>query len=261
MPSHLQLTSVSLRVADLTRSLAFYAGQLGFTVREKSDHRAALAADPAGPVRLTLLEVPGAAPAPAEAAGLFHAALLLRDRAALGAWLRHAADAGVNFDGFADHGVSDALYLADPDGNGLEVYADRPSATWPRESNGELGMYTRALDLRKLVSEGAAVTDSPLRGARWGHLHLRVTDLARSEAFYRNALGMDTMQRSFPGARFLAADGYHHHLGLNTWGHPRLPRPAGALGIAEAVFARDGATAGTLNDPDGIAVRLEATIA
>lgn len=258
MPSSLQLASVTLRVPDLTRSLAFYAGQLGLTVQARSDHRADLVADPAGPAVLTLLEQADAAPAPADAAGLFHAALLLRDRAALGAWLQGAADAGVNFEGFADHGVSDALYLSDPDGNGLEVYADRPRETWPRTANGELGMFTRTLDLRKLVAEGAAVTGPPLGGARWGHLHLRVTDLERSEAFYLKLLGMETMQRSFPGARFLGADGYHHHVGLNIWGQPRQPRPAGALGLTEAVFRSNRITASsTLLDPDRISLRLE----
>ena len=258
MATNLQLTCVTLRVPDLARSLAFYAGQLGFTVKDQPNHRAGLAADPTGPTLLTLLEVPEAAPAPADAAGLFHAALLLRDRPALGAWLNRAVDAGVNFDGFADHGVSDALYLADPDGNGLEVYADRPRATWPRNASGELEMHTRALDLRQLVAEGARITDSPLGGARWGHLHLRVTDLERSEAYYQRILGMETMQRSFPGARFLAADDYHHHLGINTWGRPRQPRPVAALGLAEAVFRSSQITAAsTLSDPDQISLRVE----
>ncbi len=258
MATNLQLTSVTLRVPDLARSLGFYTGQLGFTVKDQAGHRATLAADPAGPALLTLLEVPKAPPAPADAAGLFHAALLLRDRPALGAWLQHAAGAGVNFEGFADHGVSDALYLVDPDGNGLEVYADRPRETWPRIAGGALKMHTRALDLRKLIAEGAAVTTSPLHGARWGHLHLRVTDLERSEAFYLKTLGMETMDRSLPGALFLAVDGYHHHLGINTWGQPRQPRPAAALGLAEAVFRSSKITAAsTPSDPDQISLRLE----
>ena len=150
------------------------------------------------------------------------------------------------------------LFRSDPDGNGLEVYADRPRGTWPREAGGELAMFTRALDLRKLVAEGAGLAVSPLRGARWGHLHLRVTDLERSEDFYRRSLGLETTQRSFPGARFLAADGYHHHVGLNTWGGPRLARPPQALGLAGAVFRRAGIATGIeLADPDQITLRLE----
>jgi catechol 2,3-dioxygenase len=257
MSSSLQLQSVALRVPDLARSLAFYTGRLGFNVRGQSAGRAELAADPDGPGLLALLEERAAPAHPPDAAGLFHAALLLPDRPALGAWLNRAADAGVEFDGFADHGVSDALYLTDPDGNGLEFYADRPRAAWPREPGGELAMFTHALDPRKLVAEGTGVTGSPLRGARWGHLHLRVSELERSESYYHGALGLETMQRSFPGARFLAADGYHHHLGLNTWGQPSRPRPPGALGLASATFARRGAQAADLNDPDAISVRIE----
>jgi catechol 2,3-dioxygenase len=259
MSSSLQLHSITLRVPDLVRSVAFYAGRLGFTVRRPGATRAELAADPDGPALLTLLEARSAPANPPDAAGLFHAALLLPDRASLGAWLNRAAATGVEFDGFADHGVSDALYLADPDGNGLEFYADRPRAAWPRDPGGELAMFTHALDLRKLSAEGAGLTGSPLRGARWGHLHLRVTDLERSEAFHRRALGVETMQRSFPGARFLAADGYHHHLGLNIWGQPRRPRPPAALGLAGATFTRHGAPAVDLTDPDGISLRIEPT--
>jgi catechol 2,3-dioxygenase len=257
MSTGLQLRSITLRVPDLARSLGFYADRLGFTVQSHSTVRVELAADPGGPAGVVLEEDRPAAPASGDNAGLFHAALLLPNRAALGAWLSRAAEAGVEFDGFADHGVSDALYLADPDGNGLEFYADRPRETWPRAADGELAMHTRTLDLRKLVAEGTGITNAPLSGARWGHLHLRVTDLDRSEAFYRATLGMETMQRSFPGARFLAADGYHHHLGLNTWGQPRLPRPPGALGLANAVFAKRGTAPADLTDPDGIGIRIE----
>src|SRR6185436_8329357 len=125
------------------------------------------------------------------------------------------------------------------DGNGLEFYADRPRESWPF-ANGEIAMTTRPLALQRLLADAAPTTDAPLAGARWGHLHLRVTDLERSEEFYRETLGMAVMQRSYPGARFLAADGYHHHLGLNTWGNPRQPQPPGALGLAEATFTRAG---------------------
>jgi len=153
--------------------------------------------------------------------------------------------------------VSEAIYFADPDGNGLEFYGDRPHAERPFAANGELAMVTRPLDLPALLSASPAATSTPLAGALWGHLHLRVTDLDRSEAFYRGALGVAVTQGSYPGARFLAADGYHHHLGLNTWGHPRAPQPAGALGLAEATFVRtDGTAPQSLRDPDGIVLRL-----
>ena len=268
MPPSLLLAAVHLRVADLARSVDFYTCQLGFTVLNASARRAALAVAPGGPALLTLTGQPSAPPAAADAAGLFHAALLLPSRPALGAWLNFAARAGVAFDGASDHGVSEALYVRDPDGNGLEFYTDRAPAAWPYAPNGELAMTTRHLDVPALLAAAAPPSATPLAGspsagpnpaaARWGHLHLRVTDLGRSAAFYRAALGVDVTQSSYPGARFLAADGYHHHLGLNTWGQPRAPRSASALGLVEVTFGRRGITAPQhLADPDGIAVRVE----
>ena len=185
--------------------------------------------------------------------------MLLPSRAALGAWLRFAADRGVEFAGFSDHGVSEAIYFSDPDGNGLEFYADQPRAQWPFSASGELAMATRPLALPSLLAEAAPASATPLAGAQWGHLHLRVTDLDRSEKFYRDVLGVTLTQGSYPGARFLAADGYHHHLGLNSWGQPRRPQPPGALGLAAATFARAGKSATReLRDPDGIGLRLVA---
>jgi catechol 2,3-dioxygenase len=175
----------------------------------------------------------------------------------LGAWLNFGAAHGLDFEGFSDHGVSEAIYLSDPDGNGLEFYADRPKTSWPY-ANGEIAMTTRPLALRSLLAEAAPTTDTPLRGASWGHLHLRVTDLDRSEAFYRENLRMEVTQRSYPGARFLAADGYHHHVGLNTWGNPRQQQPKGARGLVEATFARAGVRQEQLlTDPDGIHLKIQ----
>ena len=263
----LQLASVHLRVSHLARSVEFYTRLLGFVVVNSTPARAELAAAPAGPALLVLSGDPAAPPAPRDAAGLFHAALLLPSRAALGAWLKHAAKSGVEFDGFSDHGVSEAIYFSDPDGNGLEFYADRPRGSWHTDANGELAMNTEPLDVQSLL-DAALPPSLPLLAdatsavsapavARWGHLHLRVTDLDRSDAFYRATLGMVVTQSSFPGARFLAADGYHHHLGLNIWGRPRVPRPPAALGLVEATFARTGLIAAQhLADPDGIALHV-----
>ena len=258
MSSSLQLTSIELRVPDLARSVEFYGSRLGFNVLEQSADHAELGTSRDGPGMLTLTEARRAPAAPRDAAGLFHAALLFPSRAALGAWLKFAAAHGVDFEGFSDHGVSEAIYLSDPDGNGLEFYADRAPESWPYAPNGEIAMMTRPLALRALLAGASAPTDAPLVGAHWGHLHLRVTDLERSEAFYTAELGLEVMQRSYPGARFLATDGYHHHLGLNTWGNPRHPQPAGALGLAGATFARAGITGeASLVDPDGIPLRLQ----
>jgi catechol 2,3-dioxygenase len=234
----------------------FYGDQLGFTVVRQSASDAALAVAADKPPLLHLSEDRSEPTSPRDAAGLFHAALLLPTRAALGSWLKSAANAGVKFDGFSDHGVSEAIYLVDPDGNGLEFYADRPRAAWPFR-NGELQMGTEPLALPDLLAAGATQVEPPFNDAHWGHLHLRVTELDRSEAFYRSNLGVVPMQRFGPSARFLAADGYHHHIGLNTWGGVRQPQPSGSLGLVEAVFARSGIQSElTLFDPDQIALRV-----
>lgn len=257
MTPSLQLTAIHLRVSNVDRSAEFYGRRLGFVVVARADRRVELATSEDAPPILTLTQPRNLVAAPADAAGLFHAALLFPSHAALGTWLQFTAAQGVDFEGFSDHGVSEAIYLSDPDGNGLEFYADRPREQWPFV-NGELAMVTRPLAVRSLLAEAAPTDSAVLTGATWGHLHLRVTDLDRSEAFYRAKLGLDVMQRSFPDARFLAADGYHHHIGLNTWGAPRLPQPPGALGLFEATFARAGHTGqSVLSDPDNIHLALQ----
>ncbi|MES2697478.1 MAG: VOC family protein [Verrucomicrobiota bacterium] len=259
MAATLQLTHIALRVSDLARSRAFYVDRLGFVVVAAVADRVTLATAAGAESILTLL--PASEPvaeqhAQRPTAGLFHAALLFPSRPALASWLAFAAERQVEFDGFSDHGVSEALYFSDPDGNGLEFYADRPKAQWPY-SGSEVAMGTLPLDVQALLA-GATPTATPLAGAVWGHLHLRVTDLARSERYYRETLGVVVTQSSYPGARFLAADGYHHHLGLNTWGNPHAPQPAGTPGLAHATFAVASVTEPReVSDPDAISLRLE----
>lgn len=252
----LQLNSITLRIADLARSRDFYVRRLGFIENSVTADRLELSTSAESAVILTLLaDQPGAARPPPEAAGLFHAALLLASRSSLASWLQFGAAQGLEFEGFSDHGVSEAIYLSDPDGNGLEFYADRPREQWPF-ADGEIAMTTRPLDIRSLLDE-AEPTLQPLIGTSWGHLHLRVTDLVRSEKFYRETLGLAVMQRNYPGARFLGADGYHHHLGLNTWGNPRMPRPPGTTGLIQAVLAHAATdTVREISDPDGIRLRV-----
>jgi len=252
----LVITSVALRVRELAPAAAFYTRKLGMVVVQQSAHAAQLATETGAAPILTLTAAPEAKAAPA-AAGLFHTALLLPSRAALAAWLRHVAAERVSLEGMGDHGVSEAVYLSDPEGNGWEFYADRPRERWPFRE-GEVAMYTRAVNVPDLLAEPEPPSGPALlAGARWGHLHLRVTDLERAEVFYERELGLTVTQRSFPGARFLAADGYHHHLGLNVWGEPRGAQPDGALGLEAATVRRRGAAAATLRDPDGIHWRVQ----
>jgi catechol 2,3-dioxygenase len=256
MHQDLQIRSVQLLVSNLKRSVEFYAGQLGLAIASRRDAQASLSTSAGAESLLTLSEDSAARRTSPDAAGLFHAALLLPSRAALGRWLHDVTRKGVSLDGFSDHGVSEAIYLQDPDGNGLEFYADRPREAWPF-SDGELQMTTEPLDVQDLLASGVNERGSPLTNARWGHLHLRVTDLDRSEAFYSAQLGLSLMQRFGPSARFFSAEGYHHHLGLNRWGGVRNPHPEGSLGLKEAVFARRGAdTSTTLADPDGIRLQV-----
>jgi len=148
--------------------------------------------------------------------------------------LRRLAEERYPLQGFADHGVSEAIYLADPDGNGIELYVDRPADAWPR-TKGEIEMFTKALDLEDLLSE-LEDDRSSWTGihpdARVGHIHLQVSDLKKSGAFYHDVLGYDITQKNFPGALFLANDGYHHHIGLNSWSSKgTVPAPKGSAGL------------------------------
>ncbi len=222
-PAATRLGRVRLQVADLERSLDWYGQVLGLRVVERGASRATLAPQAGGPVLIELHEHPGAAPARGRL-GLFHVALLLPDRASLGAFLKHLAAVGERA-GAADHLVSEALYLSDPDGLGFEVYADRPRDAW-RAQGGELVMDSLAIDTVGLAAAaGDTVWDGIPAGTVVGHVHLHVGDLDAAERFYHRGLGLDRMVWSYPGARFLAAGGYHHHLGMNTWSQGG---PAGA---------------------------------
>jgi catechol 2,3-dioxygenase len=226
MPAMLRLGQVSLQVSDLARSLEYYQRVLGLRVLRRADGEATLAAHGDDTPLVRLRERRGARPAPRQGVlGLYHFAILLPDRAALGRFIVHLAQLGERA-GASDHLVSEALYLRDPDGLGIEVYADRPRSGW-RADAGQIVMATEPLDLAAVVAEahGEAWTGMPA-GTRMGHVHLHVGDIDEASRFYHEALGLDRMVWSYPGALFLAAGGYHHHLGLNTWAGPGA-RPAG----------------------------------
>lgn len=224
LPDATSIGQVRLRVRDLARALAFYADVLGLEARPDRNGDAALGA-PAGETVLRLVEDPAARYRPQGTLGLYHVAVLLPDRASLAAALARVLDAHHPLQGFADHAVSEAIYLADPDGNGLELYADRPREAW-RRSGASIYMTTQPLDVRGLLTlRGEADAVVMPATTRIGHVHLQVSDLEAAESFYCGALGFDVVNRVFPGALFLSAGGYHHHLGLNTWGRPAAPPP------------------------------------
>jgi len=301
LPDGTEIGAVHLRVADLERQSAFYGEVLGLrmlghdvgarpsddagavgSIREgeaTGDPVTALGARAQGPPLFVLRASPGATPAPRASTGLFHVALLLPTRRALAESIVRVRNAGWPFQGFADHAVSEAAYLADAEGNGLELYADRPRSDWIRRG-GEYHITTLPLDLDDLLSEaagarglgggaGEAPAPPPHVDARAtvGHVHLRVGSLERAEDFYVRRMGFEVTARGYPGALFVSAGGYHHHLGLNVWAGVGVPRPpASSLGLAafevvvpDAAARRrllDGSDSGTLEDQDGNLVRV-----
>jgi catechol 2,3-dioxygenase len=220
LPDATRVGLVELQVSDLERSLAYYEQVLGLRLIGREGAQAELG--PAGSERplLRLHEQPGARRVPTQGRiGLYHFAILLPDRASLGCFVAHLAESGARA-GAADHLVSEALYLHDPDGLGIEVYADRPRETWQADG-GELRMATLPLDAPSLVEAAGGERWSGMpAGTTMGHIHLHVGDLQRASGFYHEALGLDTMVWSYTGALFMSAGGYHHHLGLNTWAGP-----------------------------------------
>ncbi|MGI8597046.1 MAG: VOC family protein [Thermoleophilaceae bacterium] len=168
-----------------------------------------------------------APPPPRWSSGLFHLALLVPSRAELARAVRRVTGAGGRFTGASDHLVSEALYLNDPEGNGIEIYRDRPREEW-EHTGGEVRMSTLALDLDAVMAELPAGDgpDGMPPGTVMGHVHLSVADLAETESFYADVLGFDVTVRSYPGALFLSAGGYHHHVGANTWTSAGVPAPA-----------------------------------
>jgi catechol 2,3-dioxygenase len=241
---------VRLRVRDLDATRRFYEGAIGLEALESSDSLARLGVG--GAPLVELAAAPDAPPRPQGTTGLFHLAILVPDRACLGAALRRVSEAGWALSGASDHLVSEALYTRDPEGNGIEIYRDRPRAEWP-VADGQLQMDTLPLDLGSVAAE--ASEPAPMAaGTRMGHVHLNVADIASSEGFYAGLVGFTPTVRGYPGALFVSAGGYHHHLGLNTWaGEGAPPPPPGALGLGhyEIVVPDAGAVS-------AVAARLEA---
>lgn len=234
LPDSTLLGPVHLQIASLDRSIAYYETVLGLRLVERTESRATLAAQASIHPLVVLHELPGARAMTSRGRlGLYHFAILLPDRASLGRFVVHLGDQGVRA-GAADHLVSEAFYLQDPDGLGIEVYVDRPRSEWKRVGR-ELMMASDPVDAAGLVEAagGNAWVGMPA-GTVIGHVHLHVGDIAAAEQFFSAAMGFDRMVWHYPGALFLGAGGYHHHLGTNTWAGPQaVPPEAGDARLLE----------------------------
>lgn len=232
LPDTTHIGSANFIVADLQRALDFYAGSLGFHEIGREGDTAILSADHKTP-HILLTENREAHAKPRQSTGLYHVAIRYPTRTALARAFQRLIAVRYQFGGFSDHAVSEALYLSDPDGNGLEMYTDRPRDQWPR-TNGVIAMVSEALDVDDLLDQ-AALDSSPWEatdvGTDIGHVHLHVSNLNTAKHFYVDLLGLElAVDWSQNGALFVAAGGYHHHLGLNTWAG-RIPPPANSVGL------------------------------
>ncbi|MBB4063517.1 VOC family protein [Gellertiella hungarica] len=212
-PAHVGETRLAVRDLDLI--VRYYEQMIGLGVLERGEHGAVLGAG--GQPLLHLQSGKDVRPAPQRSSGLFHTAFLMPDRQALGRWLVHAAHSGVRLDGAADHLVSEAIYLSDPEGNGIEIYADRPHGRWSYGADGTVAMDTLPFDLQALYDETPKDRFGGMDDrVAIGHLHLKVGNLPDADAFFENVLGLRKMC-TYPGASFYATGGYHHHVAANIW--------------------------------------------
>jgi catechol 2,3-dioxygenase len=255
---------VALRVTDLDRMVAFYEDVIGLETLDRSDDRAALGVDDPLLILLAAPDRPARGP---DETGLFHTAFRVPSRAALGDALGRI-EAGWRLDGASDHRVSEALYLSDPEDNGVEVYRDRPRNDWPVGDDGRVGMDTLPLALDPLRDAATGTARAP-PGTDVGHVHLEVSDLDAARSFYVDALGLRVRQ-AMPSALFLAFGEYHHHVGCNVWNGRSESAAGRGLAWVELVVDDTGAIRGRLDsdavteradgvevvDPDGLPIRL-----
>ncbi len=230
MPAYVDHSHLVVR--DLPMVSSWYQTIMGLTPIEKTASGETLGV--AGRPLLTLTTEGNAATAPRNAPGLFHTAFLVPDRTELGRWLAHIAHNNVPLQGASDHLVSEAIYLGDPEGNGIEVYRDRPRAEWNYIEDGMVKMATLPLDLQALYDEAPKDKwDGMAGGTAIGHIHLQVSDIPQANAFFRDVLGLDLMA-TYPGASFFASGKYHHHVGANIWNSRGAPkRQANMTGLAD----------------------------
>ena len=223
-----RIGAVHLTISSLDDSIRFYQAHLGFVVHRREERTAWLGA---GGADLLVLSACERAPRARGTTGLYHFAVLVPTRADLARAFMRLVETDTLMQGAADHGVSEALYLADVDGNGIEIYRDRPRGEWPF-ANGQLRMGADPIDFDDLASAASPSGAGLARETVIGHVHLHVSRLDEAQRFYVDVLGFELMQRYGPSALFVSAGGYHHHIGLNTWaGVGAPPAPPGAIGL------------------------------
>jgi catechol 2,3-dioxygenase len=255
LPAGTRLGHVTLGVADVARSATFYRDLVG--LRELTRGAGSLTLGSGSYPVLHLVEEAGAKPPPRRATGLFHTAILFPDRHALARVVKHIATNGYAFTGASDHLVSEAFYLDDPDGLGVELYRDRPRSEWPYK-HGALVMDTVPLDVSGVLADAEGPFDGAPDGTRIGHVHLKVSEIPKAESFYRDTVGLEITTRYGDSATFLAADGYHHHLGVNVWQSAgSSPAPPGHAGLREFVIEVPGEGPRSFVDPWGHRIELQ----
>lgn len=258
-----RIARVELRCSDVEASADFYRRLVGLEVATLGLEEATLRAPGAEAPLLLLRRAERPGPSPRRATGLFHAAFRFPDRSGLAAALRRCvSDLEHPLSGASDHGVSEALYLDDPDDLGIELYRDRPADQWPQIGPDErVRMFTKPLDLHDLTAQDRGA-DSPEAsiGVDIGHVHLKVADPDSAAEFWTGQAGMELMTRYGADAVFLAKDGYHHHIGANAWlSRGAGPEPADGAGLdAVAIRGDAGAEPQALTTPDGVSILLEA---
>lgn len=229
LPDDTRVSQVHLRTGNLDRAVAFYRDVLGLKVVGDKNGIVALSASGQLPALVVLTEDRKAKPRPQRATGLFHLAIRYPSRRELAHASHRLARHQHPIQGASDHIVSEAIYLADADGNGVELYVDRPKAQWIWR-NGQVTMATEPLDIDSLLAAGEGRDDPPSPQTDLGHIHLHVADLAAAEKFFHGFIGLAVTQRSYPGALFMSAGGYHHHVAVNTWAG-RTPAAPDSVGL------------------------------
>jgi catechol 2,3-dioxygenase len=245
---------VGLRVRDLEGSLEFYQ-RLGLNILREDVQTAQVGLGVGTLELLTLRHTPQALPRPAHTAGLYHFALLLPDEIELATFLRYSLSDHVPFGHALDHSVSQAIYLNDPEGNGIEIYADRPRSQWPTDDKEQLFKASRRLKARRLLEQARSHFDGLPAETVLGHIHLNVYDLEKSTTFYKQTFGLQLISHFVDQVSFISWDNYHHHFGLNVWAGPHVSAHTSEVsGLDFFEIAHASLQPGLYEDPNNISI-------